>query len=386
MIDVLHLIDTYRIGGPGKTVLNSARFIDTRRYRVHVGSFLHPDSSKNEFHHAAETVGVPFLPLPEISRLGTEHLGGIRRYVRRHGISIVHAHGYRTDVFTLVACLGLGVATATTHHGWIRNTPHEARMAGLAIQLSRFFDGVEVVSRLLLGELPASMQRSGRAELVHNGIVVADYRVNGRRDEMRARLKLPSQAVALGVVGRLSVEKGCLEMLDAFAAIHRAHPDTVLVMVGEGALRAELEQRAAALGLGTAMCFAGHQTPMQPCYEALDMIVSPSRTEGLPNVLLEAMAMRLPIVATSVGGTPELVEDGANGLLVPAEQPERLAAAVNRLLGDTGLRARLVSGGTRRVDEEFSFDARMRKEEAFYERMLDRKGMKPLRVRDVTVL
>jgi len=377
MIDVLHLIDTYRIGGPGKTVLNSSRFIDTRRYRVHVGSFLHPDASKNEFHHAAAKMGVPFLPLPEVSRLGTEHLGGIRRYVRRHGIRIVHAHGYRTDVFTLVASLGLGVATATTHHGWIRNTPHETRMAGLAIQLSRFFDGVEVVSRLLMAELPASLRRSGRAELVHNGIVVADYRSQGRRDDMRATLQLAPDDIALGVVGRLSVEKGCLEMLDAFAAIHRVHPATVLVLVGEGPLRAELEQRAAALGLTAAMRFAGHQTPIQPCYEALDVMVSPSRTEGLPNVLLEAMAMRLPIVATSVGGTPELVEDGINGLLVPAEQPGRLADTVNGLLADADLRARLVAGGIRRVDEEFSFEARMRKEEAFYERMLDRKGMRP---------
>lgn len=375
MINVLHLIDTYRIGGPGKTIINSARFIDATRFRVHVGAFTDPrQPERNEFARAVVAAGIPFLDLPETRRVNVDHVGLIRRYVRQHGVAIVHAHGYRTDALGYVATRGLMAAFVTTHHGWIRNNGRQEFMARAALQLCRRFDGVEVVSRRLLDELPGSVIRRQLAEVVHNGIVLADYATGGHRAPIRRTLGLPDDAILLGVIGRLSLEKGCHEMLDAFAIVAEAEPRAHLALIGEGPLRTALEGRVQAASWAARVHFTGHQSPVQPFYEALDVLVSPSRTEGLSNAILEGLVFERPVVATRVGGNPEIIEHGISGLFVPAEDPPALAAAILRVLRDGTLRASLVAGGRARVAAAFTFEARMRNEEHFYATVLRRRG------------
>jgi glycosyltransferase involved in cell wall biosynthesis len=372
MIEVLHLIDTYRIGGPGKTIINSARYIDRSRYRVHVGAFTAIDERRNEFAHAVRTAGIPFLELRETRRVNLGHIGAMRRYVRAHGIRVVHAHGYRSDLLAYAATRGFGrPALVTTHHGWIRNNPRQELMTKVVIGLCRRFDGVEVVSHRLLDELPAAVRRR-TATVVHNAVVLDDYAPTGARAGIRAGLGLADDDVLLGVIGRISIEKGCLEMVDAFAQVAARHPRVHLAFIGEGPLTGEVEARAAAAGLGGRVRFLGHQTRVQPYYEAIDLLVSPSRTEGISNVILEALAFRRPVVATRVGGTPEILEDGVSGLLVPASEADSMAEAIGRVVGDRALYASLAAGGRRRIEDQFSFEARMRKEEAFYDRVLGR--------------
>jgi glycosyltransferase involved in cell wall biosynthesis len=370
MIEVLHLIDTYRIGGPGKTVINSARFIDRARYRVHAGAFTSRDEDRNEFTAAADAAGIPVLRLVERRRIQPGHIGEVRAYLRRERIGVLHTHGYRSDTLGVLATRGLDVALVTTHHGWIRNSRKQALVARVARELTRAFDGVEVVSRPLLDELPAAVVRSGRAEIVHNGIVTGDYEPAGRRAALRALIGAPEGDPLIGVVGRLSLEKGCLEMIEAFAAVAATVPSARLAVVGEGPLGDAVRARVAAAGLEARVHFPGHQRDMRGMYEAIDVLFSPSRTEGISNVILEAMTMGRPVVATRVGGTPEIVEDGVSGLLVPSGASTAMAAAIARVCRDSGLAARLADGGRARIAEHFDFGARMRREEAFYERIL----------------
>jgi len=343
MTHVLHLIDTYRIGGPGKTVINSARLIDPA-YVVHVAAFTHPEERHNEFARAVTAAGIPFLPLPERKRFDVDHVRQTRRYIRDHDIRIVHAHGYKTDAFGYAVAWRLPVCLVTTHHGWIRNTWYDRLTAFGALQLTRLLDGVEVVSPALLAELPRSVRRSGRGDVVKNGIVIADYEPKGRRDAVRAELQCGPDVLMVGVIGRLSREKGCLEMIEAAA-------------------------RAA--GVGDRVVMLGHRQ-VPPVLEALDVLVSPSHTEGISNAILEAMTAGVPVVATRVGGTPEILTDGVSGLLIPPADPGAIAEAVDRLAADDALADRLRRGARARIDEAFSFHARMRAEEAFYHRCLAR--------------
>jgi glycosyltransferase involved in cell wall biosynthesis len=368
---VLHLIDTYRIGGPGKTVINSARFIDPA-YVVHVGAFTHPDETHNEFARAVVAAGIPFLRLEERGRSDVvDHVRRTRQYIRDHDIRIVHAHGYKTDAFGWLSCLGMGRCLVTTHHGWIRNTRYDHWTAAGALQLTRLMHGVEVVSPALYEELPASVRHSGRGTIVRNGIVTADYQPRGRRAAVRDELGCAPDAVLLGVIGRLSEEKGCLDMVAAFAALAARQPRVRLAFVGEGPQREEIEAAARAQGVADRVLMLGYR-PVPPVLEALDILVSPSHTEGISNAILEAMAAGAPIVATRVGGTPEIVTDGVSGLLVPSRNPAAMADALARVIDEPGLRDRLVAAGRTRIDEAFSFEARMRVEEAFYERCLAR--------------
>jgi len=371
MTEVLHLIDTYRIGGPGKTIINSARHIDSGRFRLHVGAFTHADESRNEFARAVRAAGIPFLDLRETRRVNVGHIGQLRRYIRDANIRIVHAHGYRSDLLGYVATRGFRrPAFVTTHHGWIRNNPRQEMMTKLVLRLCRRFDGVEVVSERLLGELPSAIRQTDKVAIVRNAIVLDDYASTGARDRIRHELGLAGDDLLLGVIGRISIEKGCLEMVEAFAAVAAARPSVHLAFIGEGPLAAQVAERVRAAGLADRVRFLGHQTPIQPFYEALDLLVSPSRTEGISNVILEALATGRAVVATRVGGTPEILEDGISGLLVPSEDPTALAAAIDRLVCDPALRSRLIEGGRARVARQFGFEVRMRQEEAFYARIM----------------
>ncbi len=370
MTEVLHLIDSYRIGGPGKTILNSARFIDRTRFRVHVASFTHPDPSRNELADAARTAGIPYLHLAEEGATIRQHLSSIRDYVRRNRISILHTHGYLSDVLGFLAARRLPVAVVTTHHGWIRNNRRQRLAVRLATALTRFLDGIELVSETLRAELPASVRRSDKVAVVHNAIVLSDYVPQDRRQQIRGRLGVGRDECLLGVIGRLSVEKGCLEMLEAFEKIAQTFDYAHLVFVGEGPLCKELSERVRERGLQGRVHFAGHQAQVQPFYEASDIIVSPSRTEGLSNVLLEALAFERPVAATRVGGNAEIIEDGVSGLLVEPRSVSSIASAVSQLIRDERARERLGRNGRERVESHFTFEVRMGKEERFYDRIL----------------
>lgn len=371
MIEVLHLIDTYRIGGPGKTIINSARFIDHTRYRVHAAAFTHPDESRNEFAAAVREAGIPLLELRETRRFNAEHIGILRDYMREHRIDILHAHGYRSDVLSFVATRRMpGVRVVTTHHGWIRNNARQQVLTRAAILLSSLFDGVEVVSQPLRQQLPSWLRSSPRVAVVPNGIVLQHYRPAGVRDEVRARLNITPRETLLTVIGRLSAEKGCLDMVDAFAHLAARLPQAHLLLVGEGPLEPEIARRAAAAGLTERTHFVPHQKDIRPYYEAADVIVSPSHTEGISNVILESLTFGVPVVATRVGGNPEIIEPERSGVLVEARHPEALADAIVRVANDPELRAHLVAEGQRRVRGHFSFEARMAAEQAFYDRVL----------------
>ena len=294
----------------------------------------------------------------------------MRRYLRRHAIDLLHTHGYRTDALGYLAALGTNIRLVTTHHGWITNNRRQELFKRMALELCRLFDGVELVSEQLRDELPGAFKRSSRVEVVHNALVLADYRPRGQRDAIRARLGVGPEHRLVGVIGRLSVEKGCLEMVDAFRLLTATHPSARLMFVGEGPIRQTLETRVAEYGLQPLVRLVEHQREIQPVYEAIDIVASPSRTEGLSNVILESLALKRPMVATRVGGNTEILTDGVTGLLIKPRDPAAMADALSRLLTSDELRERLVRAGAERIRTAFSFDARMRVEEAFYEQAM----------------
>ena len=194
----------------------------------------------------------------------------------------------------------------------------------------------------------------GRIEVVYNGVELDGTPVGGLRDE----LGVPPNAPLVGEIGRLCDVKGQRELLAALAQL----PDAHAVLVGAdlergGAYQRELERHAEELGVRERVVFAGRRDDAAAVLAELDVLVLPSWTEGLPLVVLEAMARRRPVVATPVGGTPEVVVEGETGLLVPPRDPDALAAALGRLLADADLRRRMGEAGYRRVAERFSADA-----------------------------
>jgi glycosyltransferase involved in cell wall biosynthesis len=208
---------------------------------------------------------------------------------------------------------------------------------------------------------------SGRVDVVYNGVAVDGTATDG----VRAELGIPSDAPLVGEVGRLCDVKGQRELIEALAQV----PDATAVLVGAdleqgGAYQQELEQVAATLGVRDRVIFAGRRSDVGDVLAALDVFALPSWTEGLPLVVLEAMARRRAVVATPVGGTAEVVVDGETGLLVPPRDPDALADALRRLLADAELRQRLGDAGYERVREHFSAEAMTRRMLDIYDEVL----------------
>jgi glycosyltransferase involved in cell wall biosynthesis len=202
---------------------------------------------------------------------------------------------------------------------------------------------------------------------VHNGVAPAPPANGG----LRAELGLPDGVPLVGEVARLCDVKGQRELIAALAEV----PDARLVLVGDdleqgGAFRDALEREAGRAGVRDRVVFTGPRPDARALIGELDVLALPSWTEGLPLVVLEAMASARPVVATPVGGTPELVEDGETGLLVPPRDPGALAAALRRLLADADLRRRLGEAGERRVRERFSLDAMTGRVLAIYDEIV----------------
>jgi glycosyltransferase involved in cell wall biosynthesis len=169
------------------------------------------------------------------------------------------------------------------------------------------------------------------------------------REQLLSSIGVPPDATIVGCVARLSPQKGIAHLIEATPAILRELPDAHVVLVGEGPLRAELTARVANLGLAGRIHFAGNQKDVPAWLAAMDVFVLPSLFEGLPLSILEAMAAGLPVIATAVDGTPEAVDDGVTGRLIPPEDPAAIAAAVVDVLKTPGLAARYGAAGRARA-------------------------------------
>jgi glycosyltransferase involved in cell wall biosynthesis len=203
--------------------------------------------------------------------------------------------------------------------------------------------------------------------VIYNGVEVPGECPS--RPEARAELGLPPDGLVAGVVSRLDPAKGVRVLIRALAQVD----GVTLTIVGDGPERAALESVADKLGVAGRIHWIGHRRDVLRLLPAFDLFVQPSLHEGLPNTVLEAMAAGLPVVATAVGGTPEVVVDGVTGLLVPPHDPDALAKGIACLLRDLDLRRKMGRAGRERVKRRFAMKQMVRQTQTLYEHLLRAK-------------
>jgi glycosyltransferase involved in cell wall biosynthesis len=219
--------------------------------------------------------------------------------------------------------------------------------------------------RCLASGVPAS-----RCVLVENGIDTAEFARQDSVANAKKRLGVPSERSLIGAAGRLSPEKGFDILLRAAAQLRQKGADLELWIVGEGDDRPRLQALIAELGAASWARLLGYRADLRAIYQALDVFALSSFREGLPNVLLEAMALEVLVVATEIAGIPRLIRDGENGLLVPPGAVDGLAQALARVLANRRLTDQFRLAGRRTIAERYSFAARMSKIRAIYDDLL----------------
>jgi sugar transferase (PEP-CTERM/EpsH1 system associated) len=280
------------------------------------------------------------------------------RVFRRERPHIVHTHAWGTLCEGLLAAR-LARVPVVIHgeHGTLQLKPYQARVQRL--MWCRADRVLSVSSRLAERMAEGTGFPLERITVIRNGVDLSRFQAWDRAEARRA-LGLPAEGIIVGTAARLVPVKDQANLLHAFKRLADDGIEFTGVIAGEGPLRGELEAQAAALGLQSRVRFLGHVPAIERVYGSLDIFVLSSKSEGLSNTILEAMASRVAVVATWVGGADELVEDGANGLLVPPEDAAALADAIGWLIRDDDLRQSMAVEGRRRALTRFTLDRMIR--------------------------
>jgi glycosyltransferase involved in cell wall biosynthesis len=217
-------------------------------------------------------------------------------------------------------------------------------------------------------------RQDARFAVIPNGVDLSRFG-SAAPSGIRSELALGPDALLVGVIARLEPEKGHRYLLDAWPTVAVRHPSAHLLIVGEGSTARQLKAAATRLGIRGSVSFTGRREDVVALTGELTVAVLPSVREAQGISILEAMARRVPVVATSVGGIPEVITPGVDGVLVPPADPLALAAALDRLLADAPFRQRLADAAYRTVEERYSLGAQVRRIEAVYDEELARAGV-----------
>jgi glycosyltransferase involved in cell wall biosynthesis len=352
---VLHLTASTFHGGPERQILGLARSLPagvrTDFLSFAEGGRCHPflaAARRDGFAADALENDTPHL------RAAVRELAG---HLRRARPDVVFCHGYKANLVGRPAARRRGIPVVAVSRGWTGESWKVRLYEALDRAHLRFMDCVVCVSAAQAAKVYRAGVRPGRIRVIHNAVDAARFSHPDPRgrDELQALFRTP-RPLLVGAAGRLSPEKGFDVLVAAAARLRRSHPHVGFVHFGAGHCRPRIERQIAVRGLAESFVLGGFRTDLDRFLPHFDLLVLPSYTEGLPNVVLEACAAGVPVVATAVGGTPEVI-DADRGVLVPPGDPQALAAGIRAALAPGRSLRELGEAGRRYVREHFSFAA-----------------------------
>jgi glycosyltransferase involved in cell wall biosynthesis len=351
---VVHLVASPFVGGPERQMLGLATAQRGAERTIFVGF---PEG--RAFHDRLRERGVESELLACTGRPLRTAIREVDGALRRLRPDVVITHGYKPDLIGLLAARRAGVPQIAVAHGWTGASLRVRVNEAVDKLVMRGARRVVAVSQRQGERVQEAGIRADRVVVIRNAIdpsrfAPADPAV---RRELEALFPSRPQHVVIAA-GRLSPEKGFADLVAAARKVVDRLPGVGFLLVGEGPLRADLAAAIRAAGLQDRFVLAGFRDDVDRLLPAADLFVQSSHTEGMPNVVLEAGACAVPIVATDVGGTREILEEGRGGYLVPPREPERLAARVVELLSDPDGARRMGQEARRRIQAEFTFAAK----------------------------
>jgi len=350
-VKILHIISSGGMYGAEAVILNMSRTLNEALHSSVLGVFSNSANPNLQLHEAAAREGIESHLVPCKGQIDRTVTASIRELAARTNADIVHAHGYKADIYVYFALRASAIPFVSTCHNWIDSDMLVSFYGRLDRLILRNYAAVVAVSDEVKQRLLKAGIREDKIHLVRNGIDLRPY--DNALPSLRNGLP-PNNPPVVGFIGRLSSEKGADIFLRAAAQVLVEFPSARFVVVGEGPDRDKLESLIDDLKIRESVSMLGRRDDMPSVYASLDIMVSSSRTEGLPMAILEGMASSLPLVATAVGEVPTLVLDDRTGVLVPPENAESLASEIIKLLRNPTQQARLGAAARTLIQDEFS--------------------------------
>jgi sugar transferase (PEP-CTERM/EpsH1 system associated) len=378
-IRVMHVVDLLALAGMEYGVIKLVNRLDPERIRSMIACMRHQTNDVRQL--LASTI--PVHELRKSPGRNWRVIGRLAALFRRERVDIVHSHNWPTFLYSVAAARLAGVAIMVHgEHGKDETIPHRGRLLVSRV-LARGVAQVCTVSRDLTEELIRDWHiPPERVTRIPNGVDLEAFGTRFPIDGLRGELNLTSENRVVMTTGGFRPIKDLPTLLRAFARVHRDDPMARLLLVGKGTSTqpyAGLDRLASDLGVADAVRFAGVRQDIPKLLQLCDVYVNSSLFEGMSNTILESMAAGRPVVATAVGGNPEIVQDGVTGYLVPPGQEEPMAALMGRLLSDPSLRGRMGAAGRARIEAEHSMTGMIRAYSDLYEELWMARGGRHLR-------
>ncbi len=346
---ILHIISSGGFYGAEAVILNLSQALQSQGSQSEVAFFENLPHPNYDLETAAAKRSITTHRLPCHGQLDLSVLKRIRDLRQSTQADVVHAHGYKADLYTWAALRKTGVPFVSTCHNWLDDSTLLRTYGAADRRVLRSFAAVIAVSQEVKARLNAAGVLPERLTIIPNGIDTEPFVHQSARPELAM-----DGPLTVGLVGRLSYEKGIDLFIRAAAKVLEELPGTRFAIVGEGPERSALEQLIRSLNLVGHVNLLGRKVDMPAVYASLDIIVSSSRQEGLPISLLEAMASGRAIVATAVGEVPSLIQHQQTGLLVPPNDVIALVGGLKTLLSSASLRRQLGDAAQLHVESAFS--------------------------------
>jgi glycosyltransferase involved in cell wall biosynthesis len=358
-------------GGPDKTILNSPRFLAPYGYEA-LCAYMRPpgDPGFDELARRAATWGAELIAVDDRGPADFRILKRLLAICRERRVTIWHGHDYKSNLFGLLLRRHWPMRLVTTVHGWVKFTRRTPLYYGIDRFCLRRYERVICVSDDLRESCLKAGAPSYRCLVIDNAIDTQEYSRQYSVEEAKRKLGRRTDRLLLGAVGRLSEEKGFDRLILAAHRLIEQGFDLELVIVGEGDARRKLTCLIEKLGRQDRIHLVGFRADTIAWHQAMDVFVLSSLREGLPNVVLEAMALETPVVATRIAGVPRLVQHQKTGLTIEPDDAQQLTSALAEVLANAELRKTLAAAGRKVIEEQFSFSRRMEKIRAVYDDVL----------------
>jgi glycosyltransferase involved in cell wall biosynthesis len=368
---VLHLRASNFYGGPERQLHMHAHIARQAGITVVIGSFSE-HAEPPEFLEVISADGLETLLIPVSNAYDRSAVQKVGDALVSGKFDILCTHDYRTHVIGWLAARRAKVKWIGFSRGWTQDTFRVKVYTLIDKFVIRFADRIVAVSHSQKERLVRLWISPQKIAVVHNAIELD--RFSGIAPaSLKQRFNFPSDSIVIVAGGRFSQEKGQRDLVDAAARAIRKNPRIRVVMFGHGPDFDLILSQIRALGLQDSILCPGHERNLLGYLKSADMLVNPSLSEGLPNIILEAMALGVPVVATAVGGVPELIQHESNGLLVPAKDPIELSDAILQMAGAAETRSKFRDAAFETLARSFTFKGQLDSLSDLYQRVISEK-------------